>query len=309
LVQNFVAGFIIGKQKVNLNRISSESGSACAIDREKDQDWRAMKINGSWEQIRAGTRCMFNILQSEVDEKHLSPPKDGNPHCVQVLVEHDTMGRMIGRGGETIRKMREESGAEIKTPSTEEPVKALHIIGEFRQISLCIDHIIGKFAEKFGVTLSDTPSLAVAAAPDDWAHAMTSASGVPGLDLFAAAQPEAGIEVPDAALFPPAAEAATLAPTLAPSLAPLLPGITNDEDDQQQLKTWLVTADPKGRLVVYEAALLEAYDDLEQLSAEAVTGCAGLFEAVGITKPGHKALMNKAVQDLAKSMAGGQEAA
>jgi len=111
-----LVGLMIGKDGQTVKFLAKESGARIEISKatENRDDARVVTLTGN-------ARCLMRA--KELIDETMKKSKEFDPNTRIVRVEHEMCGMIIGRGGETIKKIKKESGARIdisKTPSDPE---------------------------------------------------------------------------------------------------------------------------------------------------------------------------------------------
>jgi len=92
---------VIGKSGSMINKIESETGARLDISKEGNTEGR-VNVSGSAEQVAQAKAMIEAVCKPKVHE------------CTEEMdLEKDSVGLVIGNGGKTIRRLMEESGADI----------------------------------------------------------------------------------------------------------------------------------------------------------------------------------------------------
>lgn len=133
---------VIGKQGAGLKAIREEAGCkiSCKAEPEEGALSRRMNLIGTSEQICIGFRIL--LLKAF--------PDAGNTSTPQLLIPSDKAGMAIGRGGENLKKVREECGVRItveREPVTDaatgDEERMITMQGEVSQMGRALCHILG----------------------------------------------------------------------------------------------------------------------------------------------------------------------
>lgn len=117
-------GSVIGRGGSTIRRISDETGARLDISRGDDLH---LKISGSDEAVAAAQQQVEAVLAAANESRPgggRGQPKEGE---IELSIDLGTsVGSVIGRGGETIRKIQETSGAKL---NIERPGSMCRIVG------------------------------------------------------------------------------------------------------------------------------------------------------------------------------------
>jgi len=98
-------GYILGKGGETLRAIRQESGANLSIDQStKEMGFSVVKIVGS-EQAKKHAAELVNTKMAEL--------RSGRSHAAEYRVEQAFVGWLIGKGGETVKTIKEQSGANV----------------------------------------------------------------------------------------------------------------------------------------------------------------------------------------------------
>jgi len=179
IMQGKEVGTIIGKNGEIIKNLRNESGAKIYISSGACTD-RVVTVSGTKHCVQ---RALSSICEKFEDDSTggLKPcPGPKPPITFHVIVPSVLCGTLIGKGGSTIKHLREVTGASILIASDMLPnstERAVTISGSSKAVSQCIYNICNIMAEspQKGVTLSYKPSQAgIQADP---------ASSCPGSDL------------------------------------------------------------------------------------------------------------------------------
>jgi len=119
---------LIGKGGETVRQLSKDSGARIEISKSSKDDGP----NGERTVYLSGPNECVDRAKRMIDET-LSKAGMNNPNAYVMKVPHELVGMLIGKGGETIKDLKKESGARIdisKEPSTENSTDRLvHISG------------------------------------------------------------------------------------------------------------------------------------------------------------------------------------
>lgn len=120
-------GKVLGRKGETVRIIEKESGAKVELDKaqgkveifgsaqEQEKAVELLLAEVHWAQSEDGT-----VLKDEPRPKQRSGDEPELPAPVQLFVKDREAGRVIGRGGETVREVMEKSGADIKVQKSDE---------------------------------------------------------------------------------------------------------------------------------------------------------------------------------------------
>ncbi|KAE9621132.1 hypothetical protein Lal_00019322 [Lupinus albus] len=116
LVSNSAAGSVIGKGGSTITDFQSQSGARIQLSRNHEffpgTTDRIIMVSGAINEVLKGVELIISKLLSEV---HSENDNDAEPKSkVRLVVPNGSCGRIIGKGGATIRSFIEDSQAGIK---------------------------------------------------------------------------------------------------------------------------------------------------------------------------------------------------
>jgi heterogeneous nuclear rnp K-like protein len=147
LVTTKEAGVIIGKAGQNVAEIRDVTGVRAGVSKViQGVHERVLTISGSVEGI---AKAYSMIAKHLLDNPGTSPNNAFNNNnnsqaSVRLLIPHQFMGAVIGKGGANIKEIQEASGAkmiiakEMLSQSTE---RTVDVVGEIDAIKVAIEHI------------------------------------------------------------------------------------------------------------------------------------------------------------------------
>mmetsp|Transcript_38866 Transcript_38866/g.91486 ORF Transcript_38866/g.91486 Transcript_38866/m.91486 type:complete len:532 (+) Transcript_38866:132-1727(+) len=124
-------GRIIGRGGETIKSIEESSGAKVDLDRNQGK----VEIRGSEQAVRRATDMVVaEVTYARLDDgtilkgdegRGASPPRGGSDSCasgsaMRLYVSSKEAGKVIGRGGETVREIMQRTGAEIKVQRTED---------------------------------------------------------------------------------------------------------------------------------------------------------------------------------------------
>lgn len=102
-------GAIIGSKGAKIAEVRERSGAKVQVEKEGDRC--KVRIVGNPEQVRRAR----GMVQQLADESASGPSDRGRMECEDVVdVPISMIGRVIGKGGETVQRLQVESGAKIE---------------------------------------------------------------------------------------------------------------------------------------------------------------------------------------------------
>ena len=127
VVDNSKIGLIIGKGGLTVKGIQERSGANVAIPSEADTDnplKRTLTITGQTDEaVREASVEIENMLRNHDLSSGFGDASDslwGPP--TPVPVPEGCVGLIIGKGGETIQRLQQGTGAKIQIPNDPQPV-------------------------------------------------------------------------------------------------------------------------------------------------------------------------------------------
>ena len=114
---NEVAGKVIGHGGENINSIQTKTGAHVRIQPSSEVlpgQPRKISVQGAPGPVADAVRIIEDIIREAEIKVGSSRGGGANNVEIPVPVPQEMVGRVIGRGGETIRRLQEESGARIQ---------------------------------------------------------------------------------------------------------------------------------------------------------------------------------------------------
>ncbi|KAK3732852.1 hypothetical protein QZH41_012356 [Actinostola sp. cb2023] len=116
-----IVGFVIGRSGETIKRIQAESGARVQFSAEAENPSspnRIATVQGSQEQLRQVEDTITEIIEQS-RQRGGPPPKGPSPNMpgvktVEAPVPGNKCGLIIGKGGETIRQIIQQSGAHVE---------------------------------------------------------------------------------------------------------------------------------------------------------------------------------------------------
>jgi len=143
-------GMLIGKGGETVKQLSKDSGARIEISKS-DGPERTVYLSGSTECVERARQLIDDTL-GKARERGTT----NNPNACVIKVPHELVGMLIGKGGETIKDLKKESGARIdisKEPDAALSERLVHISGppecvEFAQ--KMVEDMLGRARERQG---------------------------------------------------------------------------------------------------------------------------------------------------------------
>ncbi|XP_053447533.1 tudor and KH domain-containing protein [Nycticebus coucang] len=131
--------FIIGQQGANIKQLRKQTGARIDVDTENVGDERVLLISGFPVQVCKAKAAIHQMLV------------ENTPVSEQLSVPQRSVGRIIGRGGETIRSICKASGAKITCDKESEGTlllsRRIKISGTQKEVAAAKHLILEKVSE------------------------------------------------------------------------------------------------------------------------------------------------------------------
>jgi len=156
LVANKDAGTVIGRSGGTIQKIQSETGCRVRVSNNGDfypgTNDRVVLVTGSTEAVSQGVGLVLSELYENAEEIQKNGGVPVDIVVLSVLVPEKASGLIIGRGGESIREMVEQSGAKIQLTSKEKQIsgldeRVLTCTGTIPQIKKAVALVVYKICE------------------------------------------------------------------------------------------------------------------------------------------------------------------
>lgn len=111
-VQAEFIGMLIGRGGEVVKQFSKDSGARIEISKtpgEKETGERSIFLSGTHEAIEKAKK----MIEDTINKAKETRGGTAAPNACTLKVPHDVIGMLIGRGGETIKELKKESGAKI----------------------------------------------------------------------------------------------------------------------------------------------------------------------------------------------------
>ncbi|XP_064331060.1 tudor and KH domain-containing protein [Phalacrocorax carbo] len=130
---------IIGRRGATIKRLSQETGAHIDVEREDEGEEAALLISGSPSQVCRAKAAIHQIVT------------ESTPVSEQLCVPQRAVGRIIGRGGETVRGICRSSGAKVLCEREADtgltPVKVIQLSGTRKEVAAAKKLIMEKLME------------------------------------------------------------------------------------------------------------------------------------------------------------------
>jgi predicted RNA-binding protein YlqC (UPF0109 family) len=157
-IPNALVGSVIGKQGDSIKAIREQSHAKVNIGDSQATEDRDITIKGTLQSVdQAVNMIIANICQTKSQSFPPGQPVD-DTISVKVLVANDQAGAIIGKGGEVIKQLRDESGARISIGKRVEYIRTIAVSGNVNAVRSALSVLIR--------TVHDHPS----SARDPFAH-------------------------------------------------------------------------------------------------------------------------------------------
>jgi len=117
LVPDAMVGLIIGRGGEQISRLQSESKCKIQMDQESlDQQYRICTLTGSLDAIALAKELINKVISNENDKAAMRGNLPTDTNCGglhEMMIPGNLVARIIGKGGEIIKALQEETGAKI----------------------------------------------------------------------------------------------------------------------------------------------------------------------------------------------------
>jgi len=162
LIPVYCAGACIGKDGLEIQRIKSESGSRVKVSRNRDlfprTDERVVLVSGTPEQVLEVIKFVQEKIQNEnpPDNRKVNPKRKDQ---VKLIVAHSAAGRIIGRKGDKVNKLKQDFSVKVYITNKDENIPTLNervvtIEGSDENVRLTAADIINSIQENPEARLS-----------------------------------------------------------------------------------------------------------------------------------------------------------
>ncbi|NXC78731.1 TDRKH protein, partial [Anhinga anhinga] len=130
---------IIGRKGATIKRLSQETGAHIDVEGEDEGEEAALLISGSPGQVCRAKAAVHQIV------------RESAPVSEQLCVPQRAVGRIIGRGGETVRGICRSSGAKVlcerEADASLAPVRVIQLSGTRKEVAAAKKLIMEKLME------------------------------------------------------------------------------------------------------------------------------------------------------------------
>ncbi|NXS67308.1 TDRKH protein, partial [Pandion haliaetus] len=130
---------IIGRKGATIKKLNQETGARIEVEREDEGEETALLISGSPSQVCRAKAAVHQIVTESA------------PVSEQLCVPQRAVGRIIGRGGETVRGICRSSGAKVLCEHEADaglaPVRVIQLSGTRKEVAAAKKLIMEKLME------------------------------------------------------------------------------------------------------------------------------------------------------------------
>ncbi|OPJ71576.1 tudor and KH domain-containing protein isoform B [Patagioenas fasciata monilis] len=130
---------IIGRKGATIKKLSQETGARITVEEEEGEEETALLIAGSPAQVCRAKAAVHRIVMESA------------PVTEQLCVPQRAVGRIIGRGGETVRGICRSSGARVlcerEADAGPGPIRVVQLSGTRAEVAAAKKLILEKLAE------------------------------------------------------------------------------------------------------------------------------------------------------------------
>ncbi|XP_071811745.1 insulin-like growth factor 2 mRNA-binding protein 2 isoform X2 [Apostichopus japonicus] len=151
LVPSDAVGAIIGKGGETIRKITEDTNAKVDIHRRENpgSTEKAVTLNGRPSEINAAVRRIIEIMVEEAQKKEKSEEIP-----LKILVHNNLVGRLIGRGGKSLKQIMEGSKAKVTVSPFHEltvynPERTVCVYGSTEQCSKAEEQITSKLRKAY----------------------------------------------------------------------------------------------------------------------------------------------------------------
>mmetsp|Transcript_37057 Transcript_37057/g.58314 ORF Transcript_37057/g.58314 Transcript_37057/m.58314 type:complete len:322 (-) Transcript_37057:156-1121(-) len=133
-IPNPVVGSIIGKSGEIIKSIRDQSGARVIIADSQPGEDRDVTIKGNLTAVDQAVNLILTHICQVPPSPTFEMEQPDDSLSLKVLVANDQAGAIIGKGGEVIKQLREESGARISIGKKIDFVRTVSIIGNVNTV-------------------------------------------------------------------------------------------------------------------------------------------------------------------------------
>ncbi|NXK15371.1 TDRKH protein, partial [Herpetotheres cachinnans] len=130
---------IIGRKGATIKKLSHETGARIDVEGEDENEETALLISGSPSQVCQAKAAIHQIVA------------ESTPVSEELCVPQRAVGRIIGRGGETVRGICHSSGAKVlckrEADASLAPVRVIQLLGTRKEVAAAKKLIMEKLME------------------------------------------------------------------------------------------------------------------------------------------------------------------
>ncbi|XP_074422739.1 tudor and KH domain-containing protein isoform X1 [Larus michahellis] len=131
---------IIGRKGATIKKLRQETGARINVEREEEGEETALLISGSPSQVCRAKAAIHQIVT------------ESTPVSEQLCVPQRAVGRIIGRGGETVRGICRSSGAKVLCEREADaglaPIRVIQLSGTQKEVAAAKKLIMEKLMEE-----------------------------------------------------------------------------------------------------------------------------------------------------------------
>ncbi|NXN22753.1 TDRKH protein, partial [Nycticryphes semicollaris] len=129
---------VIGRKGATIKKLRQETGAHIDLEREEEGEETALLISGSPGQVCRAKAAIHQIV------------RESTPVSEQLCVPQRAVGRIIGRGGETVRGICRSSGAKVlcEHEAGPAPVRVIQLSGTQKEVAAAKKLIMEKLMEE-----------------------------------------------------------------------------------------------------------------------------------------------------------------
>lgn len=146
-VPNEHVGRVIGKSGASIRVLQNLSGAHIDIpgECEPGTTYRKVSVTGTPKEIAYCRQLIMQKCDPEAQDSTLPLPEDGKVITKRIEVPDDSVGKIIGKGGATIRQLQDLSRAHVDvakaSENTPEGMRPITLTGTPEQIATCEKYI------------------------------------------------------------------------------------------------------------------------------------------------------------------------
>jgi len=155
-VANKDAGTVIGRSGGTIQKIQSTTGSRVRVSNNGEffpgTSDRVVLVTGTPEQVAQGVSLVLSELYENAEEIQKNGGQMAEVVMLSVLIPDKASGLIIGRGGENIRQMVEQSGSKIQLTAKEKQIpgldeRVLTCTGNVEQVKKALTLVVTRICE------------------------------------------------------------------------------------------------------------------------------------------------------------------